>query len=84
MGQEAVSSFYYAIGEKHRIDSEEFKKMPLKMLQHLKELLGPRAFGIIEPAIFAEVRNAFDIQTKPRDFAQLIELAKKNYLRFSL
>jgi hypothetical protein len=84
LGREAASTFYYAIGKKNHIDPEQFKRIPLKVLQLLKELLGGPAFGILEPAIFAEVKNAFDIQTKPRDFGHLIELAKKNYLRFSL
>ena len=82
LGQESVSTFYYAIQETFHLPQKEFERKPLEMLQHLKEFLGV-GYGILEVPILRQIKNTFGIEEKGIEnlsITKLTELARRNYL----
>lgn len=81
----AVSTLYYAIGEKFNILREEFPKRPLEVLEDLKTLLGTDGYSIVEPPILDAIKKAFGIREGENlSLKPLVELARKKYVQASL
>jgi hypothetical protein len=82
LGREAVSTFYFAIQESHRLSDEDFSKKPFEFLEYFKILVGPAAFGIVEPAVIDQIRTTFGIEENVRNLSRLLDIARRNFLLF--
>ena len=80
LGREAVSTFYFAIQDSHLLSQEDFSKKPFEFLDDFKKLVGPAAFGIVEPAVIDQIRTTFGIEENVRDLSRILEIARKNFL----
>jgi len=81
LGREAVSTFSFAIQESHRLSQEDFSKKPFEFLDHFKKLVGPVAFGIVEPAVIDQIRTTFGIEDNVRNLSRVLEIARRNFLQ---
>lgn len=84
LGKDAVITFYYAIQQRFNFSEKEFAQRPLQMLEDLKAILGEAGYGVLEKAIRSQIEETFNLrESKPLDFASLVELARQNYLQSS-
>ncbi|MGI0090564.1 MAG: hypothetical protein ACREBS_02535 [Nitrososphaerales archaeon] len=84
LGEDVVQTLYFAISEKFRLPKKEFLQKPLEVVNHLREILGEDGFRIPEKAIISQIRETFEIREGGLDLIKTIELAKRNYLQYSL
>ncbi|MGA2874275.1 MAG: hypothetical protein ABSE82_01940 [Nitrososphaerales archaeon] len=86
LGRESVSTFYYAITANFKLQSMEFERKPLKVIQYLRLIIGEPAFALLEGAVLSHIKRRFQI-TGLKDEPSLktmVELAKNAYLHSEL
>lgn len=84
LGKVTVSTFYYHMTETHKIKEAQLPQRASHVLQYLKDILGEAGFQTIEKPVILSIKARFEIKENVQDLTQVIDLAKRNYLRESL